>query len=48
MRLNISTYYETEVDNPIIEGDLRALDQVFTNLISNSVNAMAEKAAHGD
>lgn len=43
MRLNISTYYETEVDNPIIEGDLRALDQVFTNLISNSVNAMAEK-----
>ncbi len=42
MRLNISTYYDSEVDNPIIEGDLRALDQVFTNLISNSVNAMAE------
>lgn len=42
LRLNISSYYETEVDNPIIEGDLRALEQVFTNLISNSVNAMSE------
>jgi len=43
MRLNISPYYESEVENPIIEGDLRALEQVFTNLISNSVNAMTEK-----
>ncbi|MFU8826279.1 MAG: two-component system sensor histidine kinase NtrB [Brevefilum sp.] len=43
MRLNISPYYESEIDNPIIEGDLRALEQVFTNLISNSVNAMTEK-----
>jgi two-component system, NtrC family, sensor histidine kinase AtoS len=43
LRLNISSYYETEVDNPIVEGDLRALEQVFTNLISNSVNAMSEK-----
>jgi len=43
LRLKISSYYETEVDNPIIEGDLRALEQVFTNLISNSVNAMSEK-----
>jgi len=42
LRLNISSYYEKEVDNPIIEGDLRALEQVFTNLISNSVNAMSE------
>jgi two-component system, NtrC family, sensor histidine kinase AtoS len=43
MRLNISPYYESEVKNPVIEGDLRALEQVFTNLISNSVNAMSEK-----
>jgi signal transduction histidine kinase len=43
MRLNISPYYESTVDNPIIEGDMRALEQVFTNLISNSVNAMSEK-----
>jgi two-component system, NtrC family, sensor histidine kinase AtoS len=43
MRLNISPYYESELKNPVIEGDLRALEQVFTNLISNSVNAMSEK-----
>ena len=41
-RLNITSYYESEVDNPVIEGDFRALEQVFTNLISNSVNAMSE------
>ncbi len=43
VRLNISSFYETEVENPVVEGDLRALDQVFTNLISNSVNAMSEE-----
>ena len=41
MRLNISPFYETQVEDPFVEGDLRALDQVFTNLISNSVNAMS-------
>lgn len=43
MRLNITSYYESQVMQPVIEGDLRALEQVFTNLISNSVNAMSEK-----
>lgn len=42
LRLNISSFYESEVFNPIVEGDMRALEQVFTNLISNSVNAMSE------
>ena len=42
LRLNISSYYESEVENPIVDGDLRALEQVFTNIISNSVNAMSE------
>lgn len=42
MRVNITSYYESLVENPIIEGDFRALEQVFTNLISNSVNAMSE------
>ncbi len=41
-RLNITHFIESEMDEPIIEGDLRALEQVFTNLISNSVNAMSE------
>ena len=43
LRLKISPYFESQINNPIIEGDLRALEQVFTNLISNSVNAMSEK-----
>ncbi len=42
LRLNIASYYESQVEEPIIEGDLRALEQVFTNLISNAVNAMSE------
>ena len=43
VRLNIGSYYESGVDNPIVEGDFRALEQVFTNIISNAVNAMSEK-----
>ena len=43
LRLNISSYYESEVQNPVVEGDLRALEQVFTNIISNAVNAMSEE-----
>ncbi len=39
-KLKITPYYENEVENPVVEGDPRALEQVFTNLISNSVNAM--------
>jgi PAS domain S-box-containing protein len=42
LRLNISSFYESDIINPIIEGDMRALEQVFTNLISNSVNAMSD------
>ncbi len=42
LKLKITPYFESEVDNPIVEGDPRALEQVFTNLISNSVNAMDE------
>lgn len=43
LRLNISPYYRTEIKTPIIEGDLRAIEQVFTNIISNAVNAMSDK-----
>ncbi len=43
LKLNIFSYYESVPENPFIEGDIRALEQVFTNLISNSVNAMSEK-----
>ena len=42
LRLNIDPYFETQIENPIVEGDPRALEQVFTNLISNAVSAMSE------
>lgn len=42
LRLNITSYYESELAHPVVEGDLRALEQVFTNLISNAVNAMSD------
>lgn len=43
LRLNITPYFESEVEVSLVEGDPRALEQVFTNLISNSANAMSEK-----
>jgi len=42
-RLNIDTYFETCVAHPQINGDARALEQVFVNLISNAVQAMDTK-----
>jgi signal transduction histidine kinase len=42
IRLNITSYYESELARPVVEGDLRALEQVFTNLISNAANAMSD------
>jgi two-component system sensor histidine kinase AtoS len=33
----------TSTEQPLVEGDPRALEQVFTNLISNAVNAMRDK-----
>jgi len=43
LRLNIASYYESTIANPIVEGDPRALEQVFTNLISNGANAMSDE-----
>jgi PAS domain S-box-containing protein len=42
-RVNITPYFESEIRHPVVEGDQRALEQVFTNLISNAVNAMTEE-----
>jgi len=42
LRLNIKPYFESEIQHPLVEGDQRALEQVFTNLISNAVDAMSE------
>ncbi len=41
-RVNIQHSLHIEPDTPAVEGDRMALEQVFTNLISNAVNAMKE------
>lgn len=42
-RLNINSYFESCVEHPYVNGDARALEQVFVNLISNAVQAMDVK-----
>jgi len=44
--LGISSYFETEIDSPVVQGDIRALEQVFTNLISNAVKAMSDDGGY--
>jgi signal transduction histidine kinase len=42
-RNNIDSHFQIAKDTPEIMGDRRALDQVFTNLITNSLQAMADQ-----
>ena len=39
-RVNITPFFQAAPDCPKIQGDPRALEQVFTNLVSNAVQAM--------
>jgi two-component system, NtrC family, sensor histidine kinase AtoS len=41
-RLNVKYVYQPEENLPLVKGDWRALEQVFTNLISNAIDAMRE------
>lgn len=41
-RLNIQHHIQVAPDTPKIMGDRRALEQVFTNLISNAIQAMGD------
>ena len=41
-RLGIELFFNSEENLPPIQGNSRALDQVFTNLISNAVEAMQD------
>lgn len=41
-RVNVKNYFHVAQDTPHIMGDARSLEQVFTNLISNAVEAMSE------
>jgi PAS domain S-box-containing protein len=42
-RKNIDHHLQVKGDTPEISGDRRALDQVFTNLITNAIQAMDEQ-----
>lgn len=44
---NILCQFQAENGLPLVEGDLRALEQVFTNLISNAVQAMQTDETEG-
>lgn len=42
-RLGIQSHIQVSTSHPIVLGDFRTLEQVFTNLFSNAVEAMSEK-----
>jgi two-component system sensor histidine kinase AtoS len=42
-RVNVEHKLTITAKNPLINGDPRSLEQVFTNLISNAIQAMGEK-----
>jgi PAS domain S-box-containing protein len=41
-RANVQPFYQALVNRPYILGDARSLEQVFTNLVNNAVNAMSD------
>lgn len=40
-KVNVTAFFQVEPDTPPVLGDPRSLEQVFTNLISNAVEAMS-------
>ncbi len=42
MKVNVTAFFQVEPNTPPVLGDPRSLEQVFTNLVSNAVEAMAE------
>ena len=41
-KVNVTSYFQMEPTTPPILGDPRSLEQVFTNLVSNAVEAMSD------
>jgi two-component system, NtrC family, sensor histidine kinase AtoS len=41
MKVNVTHYFQIEESTPLVTADPRSLEQVFTNLISNAVEAMS-------
>ena len=46
VRVNVQYNLQVEPNCPPIEGNLRALEQVFNNLINNAVHAMSDEGGH--
>ena len=46
VRVNVQYNLQFEPNCPPIEGNLRALEQVFNNLINNAVQAMSDEGGH--
>jgi signal transduction histidine kinase len=44
---NILCQFQVENNLPLVEGDLRAMEQIFTNLIANAVQAMRSDETEG-
>lgn len=42
-REDIQSHIQVSTDHPVVMGDSRTLEQVFTNLFSNAVDAMSER-----
>jgi len=42
IKYNIKTIFQVESDIPLITGDIRSLEQVFSNLINNAKDAMVD------
>ncbi len=40
-KVNVNPFFECELENPQISGNIRSLERVFINLISNSIEAMS-------
>ncbi len=42
-RVNVEAFFQSEIASPMVYGDARMLEQVFTNLISNAVDALSSR-----
>lgn len=42
-RVNVEAFFQTEIAAPMVYGDARMLEQVFTNLISNAVDVLGSR-----